>query len=693
MMASNYLDRTPSTEWLTEDMNARCLWKLSLDEENNSLLRDEFFYEQAPSASLCVSILDLHSDVKACGMLILDLCNSLSQKLVSVAPGVRNEELDHNLLISMIRYLLFSAKLKMMKAGETQGVELCDTYLGHVDLMKFLVESNCGDIPSLRDLMHPDSARRLRDRFIEAERLSLAMEVSTKCGLDPSGVWGAAGFALLQAGDFPGAREKFARCMKAEEAGKQQQHNNSQYLEKIIDILQSSPLLAYRQSTDDLMSPLLGLLENGRNFQSGNSYLDPKRFDECLYYLHTYGSPSSLVAFYVRHRHLKLACRYIIDQQCSVEVFIESLFMRLVLKGNFTQLKEQMEIADPTLQAWMPYLTAACKYLLRRSFHHLLYEVQVFMRDFFRAAQTCIRFYEGVAGGPVTSYEDLYSRLRYLEEAKQHIEAVIAEKKSPKGTVNTVFAYLRQRSTASVKSVSEEPSYLTMSLSELNSHMNTINLQMEVTSFMHQCAVDRGGLGLLRATEGNRLPTLFGNGHVRGEVVVQVLLAGTTIQDGFSLASRIIQDYNLPAARVYVDAGRSLARQYKYSHIEELLRCSGETGQVTEKCHDEIILACVSIVAADQSQTKHLEGLIKLLKNDINKISAFLMCGKLKSAYLIAVKGDRVDAIREIAELAEKTGQSKMVEICSKYLSQYDKRKQTQERRTTQRQQSAEYKR
>lgn len=36
---------------------------------------------------------------------------------------------------------------------------LCRRYLGHVDLMKFLVESNCGDIPSLRDLMHPDSAR------------------------------------------------------------------------------------------------------------------------------------------------------------------------------------------------------------------------------------------------------------------------------------------------------------------------------------------------------------------------------------------------------------------------------------------------------------------------------------------------------------------------------------------------------
>lgn len=122
----------------------------------------------------------------------------------------------------------------------------------------------------------------------------------------------------------------------------------------------------------------------------------------------------------------------------------------------------------------------------------------------------------------MTSYDDLYSRLHYLEEAKQHIETVIAEKKSPKGTLNTVFAYLRQRSTGSVKSVTEEPSHFAMSLSELNSHLNTINLQIEVTNFMHQCAVERVGPCLLRASEGSRLPTLFGNGHVRGDMVVQV---------------------------------------------------------------------------------------------------------------------------------------------------------------------------
>ena len=72
-----------------------------------SIIMEIILPHQAPSASLCVSILDLHSDTRACGKLILDLCNSLSQKLVPVAPGVRNEELDHNLVI---RYVLTIAE-------------------------------------------------------------------------------------------------------------------------------------------------------------------------------------------------------------------------------------------------------------------------------------------------------------------------------------------------------------------------------------------------------------------------------------------------------------------------------------------------------------------------------------------------------------------------------------------------------
>ena len=72
------------------------------------------------------------------------------------------------------------------------------------------------------------------------------------------------------------------------------------------------------------------------------------------------------------------------------------------------------------------------------------------------------------------------------------------------------------------------------------------------------------------------------------------------------------------------------------------------------------------------------------------QINAFVMCGKLKSAYLIAVKGDRVEAIQEIAEVAVNTGQTKMVEICTKFLNQYDKKREAQERKMAQRKQVSE---
>ena len=56
--------------------------------------------------------------------------------------------------------------------------------------------------------------RRLRDRLIHEERLPLAMDVSTKCGIDPAGVWAAWGMAALRAGDYSTARDKFSHCLK-----------------------------------------------------------------------------------------------------------------------------------------------------------------------------------------------------------------------------------------------------------------------------------------------------------------------------------------------------------------------------------------------------------------------------------------------------------------------------------------------
>lgn len=40
------LDGNLSAELLAEDPNVRCLWKLYLEDENNTILREEFFYQQ-----------------------------------------------------------------------------------------------------------------------------------------------------------------------------------------------------------------------------------------------------------------------------------------------------------------------------------------------------------------------------------------------------------------------------------------------------------------------------------------------------------------------------------------------------------------------------------------------------------------------------------------------------------------------
>jgi hypothetical protein len=52
--------------------------------------------------------------------------------------------------------------------------------------------------------------------------------------------------------------------------------------------------------------------------------MDPKRFEECIFYLNTYGSYSGVVTFYVNHNHLKLACRFI----------LEKVYMRFILQTN-----------------------------------------------------------------------------------------------------------------------------------------------------------------------------------------------------------------------------------------------------------------------------------------------------------------------------------------------------------------------
>ncbi|RXM97625.1 Zinc finger FYVE domain-containing protein 26 [Acipenser ruthenus] len=213
------------------------LRKLSLNEAENEIERSEFYYEQAPSSSLCIAILNLHGNSIVCGQQLIEHCRQLSR-------GLTNPEVDPRLLTDIMKQLLFSAKLMFVKAGRSQDLALCDSYISKVDVLKILVSANYKYVPSLDQILQPAAVSRLRNQLLEAEYYQLAVEVSTKSGLDPGGVWHAWGMACLKAGNLTAAREKFSRCLKPPFDPNQQNHG-PQLLQDIIQHLESTVKLSF----------------------------------------------------------------------------------------------------------------------------------------------------------------------------------------------------------------------------------------------------------------------------------------------------------------------------------------------------------------------------------------------------------------------------------------------------------------
>ncbi|XP_072171552.1 uncharacterized protein [Diadema setosum] len=671
-------------------------WRLTLEAAHNEIVREDFYYEQAPSTSLCLSILELHSDPGACGHLLLQLCQELSEYLRPIRPGETNAEVDYNLVLSMMRNLLLNSKLKFLGSGDGSSLELCDTYLGHVDLLSLFVSSNCPDVPSIQQLTTPDKARRIRDKLVLAERLSLAMEVSTKCGLEPGAVWAAWGLSCLQAGDYQGAREKFSRILKVP-ADKNQTQGPNQLLQDIIHTLELSANQTLR--AHDILGMSTTSIKDfisivPKTTPDMDTSLENLALKECLHYIQTYGSHLTTVQFLMRHGKMTTAINHLLQEQCPSELFVEAVLVPCIKEGQFAQLQDAMLKVDPTLVRWHPHLTASCRHIKRLGWSRVLYQLQLFMKDFVRAAMTCIKFFQTGA----TSYSALFERLHHVQRAKDHLRAVMEDKQW--GSVPRPAAMGSSPRSMSAAG-SQANIRFTLSPSELTKHMNTISLQIEVTTFLHRALgknslmpptpptqtsatptsarrpSDVGGGG----TPPPAVPTLFGNSTDKAEVVHKVLLAGSTVADGFQLAFKIIQDFRLAETKIYCRAGRRLALLKKHGEIKQLLMCHKSTGLANRESCDEILDASVRALASDKTQVKGAEELIKLMQGETSKINAFILIGRLKQAYLLAVKAEREDDIRRIAATAEQTegAEARIKSICDTWLREREAKRRSAE--------------
>ncbi|XP_048061313.1 zinc finger FYVE domain-containing protein 26 isoform X2 [Megalobrama amblycephala] len=634
-------------------------YRLSPNPAENQQLKSEFYYEQAPSASLCVAILTLHSDHAACGQQLIGHCRLLSRKLT-------NPEVDARLLTDVMRQLLFSAKLMFVNAGCTQEPALCDSYISKVDVLKILVSANYKYIPSLDDIQETTAVTRLRNQLLEAEHYQLAVEVSTKSGLDPNGVWQAWGMASLKAGNLSGAREKFARCLKAP-VDRNQLNHGVRLLQEIVQHLESTVKPTLSTTVDE---DILASLRELEEALSDSAPLDATEsrvqrsgyYQECLFYLLTYGTHLSLISFYLRHDCLKDALTHVQTKKCSEDVFLEGIFQPCLERGRLGTLQGLLETLDPTLETWGCYLLSACQLLQRRGHYHSLYQLQQFMMDHVRAAMTCIRFFSHGA----RSYLQLGEQQRWLIRAKEHLRTYLQEQQSRRKSHSSSF---RKK----------------MSSTDVSRHVHTIELQLEVTRFLHRCESSPSKTAVGPAPTGNSgPPTLFGNSPMKVDVACKcltVMLGGKNIEEGFGIAYRVIQDFQLEALAVYIRVGQRLVRQRQYSSVRQLLKCVGESGTASKHDCDAIVLSCVSVADKSPADAKELETLILECKSAENKIKAYLQCSKLRAAYLQAVKLELVKAaplVQDVMRAAESSGDSVMHNICRQWLSEHQEQSSKQ---------------
>ncbi|NXU72092.1 ZFY26 protein, partial [Oreotrochilus melanogaster] len=340
-----------------------------------------------------------------------------------------------------------------------------------------------------------------------------------KSGLDPGGAWHAWGMACLKAGNLSTAREKFSRCLKPPMDLNQLNHG-SRLVQEVIQYLESTvkPILiadddyfaTLRELEATLRTRSLSLEMMCEGKVQHNSY-----YQECLFYLHSYGTNLAIISFYMRHDCMREALLHLLNKESPSEIFIEGIFIPSYESGKLHMLENLLETIDPGLESWGVYLIAACKYLQRRNYYHILYELQQFMKDHVRAAMTCIRFFTHGA----KSYTELGGKQTWLLKIKDHLKVYLQEVSRSSGRKKMAFTFRKK-----------------MSATDVSRHINTVDLQMEVTKFLHQCESS----GTSQMT-GSSLPTLFGNNNMKMDVACKVILEGKNIEEGFGIAFRVLQ--------------------------------------------------------------------------------------------------------------------------------------------------------
>ncbi|RWS25810.1 Zinc finger FYVE domain-containing protein-like protein, partial [Leptotrombidium deliense] len=302
-------------------------WVLTLNEQQNDVVREEFFYESAPSSSLCLSILKLHTNNKKCAEVIVDkFCRPLFEILSS-------NQVDYGLIINTIKSLLLSAKV-LVGDDDSKLLNKINVLLARLDIVKMLVNENCVDTSLISCVVNDENALlKLQEKLIEMERFELALNIAMKFSINLKPIWKTWAMVCLKNLRFLEARTKYKYCFTSRTSS-ETNTNNSKLLEEIFDTLErliyKSVELSVREKCKLIKSGKLATKEDSKT---------PQRslvMEEAFYYLENYGCKEDVVKFHLRFDNYKKAMETFIAETSSsslVSIFISAFLIPSLNKG------------------------------------------------------------------------------------------------------------------------------------------------------------------------------------------------------------------------------------------------------------------------------------------------------------------------------------------------------------------------
>lgn len=75
-------------------------------------------------------------------------------------------------------------------------------------------------------------------------------------------------------------------------------------------------------------------------------------YEECLYYLKTYGTGEQLFDFYVKHERILDAIHIALTKNVSPKSFLKQVYLSYLKNNEQEKVLKYMEAADPTLLGW-----------------------------------------------------------------------------------------------------------------------------------------------------------------------------------------------------------------------------------------------------------------------------------------------------------------------------------------------------